>query len=58
VIGKHEMEPQEAAAALGLTVEQLVERAMDGQIPQAKLDRRGWVFRREAIERLAARRAA
>lgn len=57
-IGKHEMGPEEAAAALGLTLAELLERAGNGDIAGAQLDRHGWHFRREAIERLAARRAA
>jgi hypothetical protein len=56
-IGGHEMGPADAAAALGLTVEQLLERAMDGNIPNCVLDADGWRFRRRSIQSLAERRA-
>ena len=58
MIGKHEMGPEEAAEALGLTVEQLLERAGNGDIPQTVLGRDGWRFRRQAIERLLERRGS
>lgn len=62
ILGRHEMGPEEAAAALGITVEQLLERAGNGDIPQTKLDRHGWKFSRPTIakmlERIEAQRAA
>jgi hypothetical protein len=56
-IGAHEMGPEEAAGALGLTVAELLERAGDGKIPNCVLDADGWRFRRRSIQSLAERRA-
>ena len=50
--------PQEAAAILGISVAELLERASEGRIADAVLNVSGWQFRRREIQRLAAVRAA
>jgi hypothetical protein len=42
----------QAAAELGITVHRLLERAGEGEINGAVLDRDGWRFARRAIERI------
>jgi MerR HTH family regulatory protein len=48
---------EEAAAHLGLTPDQLRTFASNGDVPDALLGPRGWRFRRDTIEALAALRS-